>query len=434
MGFFYRFRRGGAGAVRVKSGAGSMSIEEWFSLYGTKSSASVVVNQRTAMSEPTVFACVSIRSEDTARCTPRLFKLDSKGVRQQVTNHPVAKLFRKPNRLQTWFEFCEQMEAAVLLRSNAYAVILRDERGRPTELMPLDPDLVMLLEGPDASIFYQVTRSNRFMTAVLKGFPPAIPADDIFHLRGLSLGSPLVSPSRIGLASDTIGLAIALAQQACRWIANGARPAGVLQVAKTLSEAAAKRLAATWRALFGGLENTGQTAVLEEGTEWKQVQLTSVDLEFTMQRTMQVGMVARFFRVPPHKLAQTDGLRGLNLPQADQEYVNDAIMPALERWEQKFRFVFDLDDQDIEVDFDEANLLRADLTTRLNAYRIGLLSGLYATNECRNSEKLPPVPGGDEVRAPLNMAVLGSDVTGTAPDGAGRPNDGELPADSVPTS
>lgn len=434
MGFFDRFRRGGVGAVRVKSSASSMSIEEWFEQYGTKSSASVVVNQRTAMAVPTVFACVSIRAEDTARCTPRLFKLDSKGVRQQVTNHPVAKLFRKPNRVQTWFEFCEQMEAAVLLKSNAYAAVLRDGRGQPTELIPLDPDQVMILESTDGSIFYQVTRSTIFLTAVLKGFPAKIPSDDIFHLKGLGLGSPVISPSRIGLATDTIGLAISLAQQACRWIANGARPAGVLQVAKSLGEAAAKRLAASWKALFGGIENTGQTAVLEEGTEWKQVQLTSVDLEFTMQRTMQIGEVARFFRVPPHKLAQTDGLRGLNLPQADQEYVNDAIMPALERWEQKIRFVFDLDDEGIEVDFDEANLLRADLLTRLNAYRIGLLSGIYATNEVRNSEKLPPVPGGDEVRAPLNMAVLGSDVTGTAPDGAGRPNDGELPADSVPTS
>ncbi len=109
-------------------------------------------------------------------------------------------------------------------------------------------------------------------------------------------------------------------------------------------------------------------------------------------------------------------------------------MPALERWEQKFAFVFGLDDQGLEVDFDEANLLRADITTRYNNYRIGLLSGIVSTNEVRRAEKLAPVPGGDEVRAPVNMATLGSDMTGTAPDGAGKPAAGELPADSVPTS
>jgi HK97 family phage portal protein len=241
MGFFDRFRRGGAATVRVKSGASSMSIEEWFEQYGSRSAASVIVNQRTAMAVPTIFACVSIRSEDTARCTPRLFKPDPKGGRIEVTDHPVARLFRKPNRVQTWFEFCEAMEAAVLLKSNAYAAILTDNRGRPTELIPIDPDHVLVLESQDGSIFYQVTRVTRFMNAVLKEFPLAIPAESIFHLKGLGLGSPVISPARIGLARDTIGLAIGLEQQAARWIANGARPGGVLEVAKSLTEGAAKR-------------------------------------------------------------------------------------------------------------------------------------------------------------------------------------------------
>jgi Phage Terminase len=65
--------------------------------------------------------------------------------------------------------------------------------------------------------------------------------------------------------------------------------------------------------------------------------------------------------------------------------------------------------------------------------RIGVLSGLTAPNEWRRSERLPPVPGGDEVRAPVNLAALGSDTTGTAPDGAGRPPAGKEPAPGVPT-
>ena len=42
-------------------------------------------------------------------------------------------------------------------------------------------------------------------------------------------------------------------------------------------------------------------------------------------------------------------------------------------------------------------------------------------------ERLAPVPGGDEVRAPVNLAALGSDTTGTAPDGAGRPSGQNVP-------
>jgi hypothetical protein len=43
------------------------------------------------------------------------------------------------------------------------------------------------------------------------------------------------------------------------------------------------------------------------------------------------------------------------------------------------------------------------------------------------------VPGGDDLMQPVNMAALGSDATGTAPDGAGRPAEGKEPTPGVPT-
>jgi hypothetical protein len=89
--------------------------------------------------------------------------------------------------------------------------------------------------------------------------------------------------------------------------------------------------------------------------------------------------------------------------------------------------VFDLVSQGLEIGFDETRLLRTDILTRYTIGRIGVLSGMTATNEFRRGERLAPVPGGDEVRAPVNLAALGSDATGTAPDGAGRPPSGHLP-------
>ena len=81
--------------------------------------------------------------------------------------------------------------------------------------------------------------------------------------------------------------------------------------------------------------------------------------------------------------------------------------------------VFGLDKEGIEVDFDEGQLLRADIMTRYNAARLGVLTGILTPNEVRRSEGLPPMEGGDKLMVPANTAALGSDMTGTAPDGAG---------------
>src|SRR6185437_3396377 len=88
---------------------------------------------------------------------------------------------------------------------------------------------------------------------------------------------------------------------------------------------------------------------------------------------------------------------------------------------------FDLDREGLGVDINESPLLRADPLTRYNLGRIGKLSGLISTNEWRRGERLPPDPNGDVLMQPVNLAALGSDMTGTAPDGAGRPPKGKEP-------
>lgn len=414
------------GGVRKALGGASFPAQGWLPTLGsTPSATGLLISQGTAMAVSAVYACVTIRSQDMARCTPRLYRPKDDGSREVVKDHPLARLLKKPNRVQTWFEFMEQMNAAYLLRGNAYAAIKRDSRGQVRELIPINPDAVLVMESVNGEIFYNVNRIGLWQIAMLAEFPPTIAAEDIFHLRGLSFNA-LVAMSTIGMARDAIGVAMGLEQQAARWMANGSRPSVVLQSKKGMTEAAALRLKKQWDDFKSGLQNTGSTVVLEDGVEAKELQLTSVDIEFMAQRNFQTGDIARFYRMPPFKLGMAE-LRGVNLVQVNQEYVNDTIAPDLDRWEQKFEDVFDLADEGLEIGFDETRLLRTDILTRYSIGRMGVLSGLTAPNEFRAGERLPPVPGGDEVRAPVNLAALGSDATGSAADGAGRPAAGNLP-------
>lgn len=384
------------------------------------SAAGVLISQATAMTVSAVFACVTIRSEDVARCAPYLYRLKPDGSEERVTDHPVVKLFARPNRQQTWFEFVEQMHAGLLLRGNAYAAALRDSRGRVTELIPVNPDAVMVLEAASGEIYYSTNRVGLFQIAALRDLPVSIHQDDMLHLRGLAF-NVTAGAGRLSFARDSVGLAMAQEQQSARWMQNGARPSFVIKHAKTLTDEVIKRLKAGFDSMFSGLQNVGSTMILEEGMEAQVLSLTAAELEYLEQRRFSVEEITRWFRMPPHKIGVTGDMSKLNLPQLDQDYVNNTIMPDLDRWEQKIERFFDLDEEGISVRFDESALLRADISTRINVGRLGVLSGLTTTNEWRKSERLAPVAGGDEVRAPVNTAALGSDVTGTAPDGNGRP-------------
>lgn len=417
---------GSLAAPSQRSSAGVPSYGMIPPLGSVQTASGLLVSQATAMTVGPVFACVNRISTDLARCTPSLYRPLPDGSEEPVTDHPVLELFQRPNRQQTWYEWSRQMWTGHELRMNAYSACKRDRRGKPTELIAINPDAVMVLEASNGSVFYNVNRIGLWQIAMLAEFPTAIAEEDILHLRGLTFNS-LVGASTIGLARDAIGLAMALEQQANRWIGNGARPATWLKTAKQLSEPAALRLKRQFDELHAGVQNTGKTVVLEEGLEPVALQLTSVDLQFTTQRTNQVLEVCRFFGVPPHKIGVVDRGSVQNISQQDQDYVNTTIMQRVEMFEQKFQRYFDLDREGIRVKLDHTQLLRADVLTRRQAARIGITSGLTTPNEERRAEKLPPKDGGDKLLVPSNTAALGSDMTGTGADGGGRPKNGNAP-------
>lgn len=414
-----------APSTRANAGAPSYGMIPPLGSIGSASGAQI--SQATAMTVSAVYACVNRLATDLARCTPGIFGNADDGSKARNTEHPLNDLLKRPNRQQTWFEFDRQMWTGYLLRGNSYAAIRRNGRGDPIELIPINPDAVMVLEASDGSIFYNVNRIGLWQMAMLRDFPTGISSEDMFHLRDLTFNS-LVGVSNIGLARDSIGLAMALEQQANRWIANGARPSTWLKTNKVLSEPAAKRLKGQFDDLHTGYQNTGKTVLLEDGIEPVALQLTSVDLQFIEQRKMQPEDICRFFGVPPHKVGVGSESRGAsqNLAAQDQDYVNSAITQRVVAFEQRFAWTFHLDVEDLFIERDLSQLLRADVMTRANVSRLNILSGKTTQNEERAADGLAPKEGGDRLMMPTNMAAEGSNVSGQAPDGAGRPKDGTV--------
>lgn len=425
-------RRGFLGAVldAFERAQDTTNANELFfggGLFSSPSATGIQINQQTALQATAVMACVTVLANDVSKMTPALYrKVDvlgkSKVGRRTVEpkDNPLAALLLRPNDWQTWPEFCRQMMVGFLMRGNAYAVIVRDERANPVMFVPINPDRVALWEAPGGSLFWQVTRAGLHEMAVLRNEPYLIPYRDVFHLKDLSANG-LIGMSRIAIAREAIALALGQEQQYARLMGNGARPSGILSTDKNLSPEAAERNKARWQEAHGGLMKGGGTAVLEGGLKWTPLSLDAVDLQFLQMRQFQISEIARMFRVPMHMIGDLSKGTFNNITQQSQEYRNNTLMDHVDVWEKRFGFQFDLDAEDLLVDFDEGALLKADVLTRYNVGRIGKLSGLITTNEWREPEGFDPVEGGDEIMNPVNMAALGSDTTGTAPDGAGRP-------------
>jgi len=442
MGFVDSIARGFGGAVVKRTDDTTTDALNWAdSGWSVPTAAGILVNQASAMQVSAVFACVSILSYDLAKLGASIFRGERKGKRQRASDHYLTPLLVQPASWLTWFEFCSMLQASVLLRGNGYAVILRDGKGFPTQLVPINPDRVALWEAPNGELFYMVTRSGLHQMAVLRKEPLLIPSEDMFHLKALSMNS-LLGLSPISMAREAIGLAIAQEQLASRWAANSAKPSGVLQTDRTLSPEAAARLKDDWKKLHEGLYNAGRTAILEQGLKWESISMSAQDMEFIAARSFQLAEIARIFRVPPHMLGDTQQrMAGNSITQLGQEYLNNSLSTWIEMWEQRIPFTFGFSEQkdNLFVEFDVDRILRADIETRYTAHKTSLGgAGWDTVNEVRASEGKEPIKGGDTVFRPLNTvpadspapapgtstAEPGSDQTGEKGEGGGRPKGG----------
>jgi len=427
-------------------GKSSGTPDDWWAEFGPQSNSigGISVTQITALQVATVMACVAILSEDVAKLPIHVYKKARDGGRKIVTNHPIEKLLQRPNNYQSRFEFVEQMQGALLLRGNAYAPIIRDARGKPIALIPVNPDRVWIYEARDGSIFYEVARRGPHDMAMLESLPNRISSDDMFHVRWLTVDNSLWGASRIGLARESIALALSQQALAGKLSANNTNLGGTLTTEQKLTKDTAQRLANDWKLRKSGIQNAGDVAILEQGLTWKPLGMTAQDAEFIASRNLQVAEIARLFRMPLHKIGVMERMAGSSLEQIDQDYVNNTVSSYLERWESKIAQSFGLDDEGVFVEFDVSKFLRASLQVRYTAYRTGIVGMFLTPNEARRAEGLPDHPDGDTLYQPTNVAPIGyepkgsetgpgSDVTGhPAPGGSGDPAAAPAAGDEPP--
>ena len=406
--------------------------DEWgdsgWTPFSAHSNAGIDVNQGTALKATTVMAAVTMLCEDFAKCEPVLYRLDTDKKRVQATDHELYQLFVAPNEWQTWFEFAEMMQFSLVLRGNAYAVKIRDRRGRVVRLVPVNADWCALWESPEGGLFYRVTPNGLHLRAELVGQPFLIPDEDMLHIKGFSMNG-LVGTSRIAIANDAIGLAIAYERQATQWFSNGAMPSGVLTTEERLADGAAKRMADDWRGMKAGLQNAGMILVLEQGLKYQQIAMTAQAAEFVASRNFQIQEVTRIFRIPAHMLGDLQRATMNNIEQLSQEYINLTITGYTGRWGARLTRDWNLKRDGLYLDFDLNVLTRANVTARYNNYARGITGGFLTQNEARIDDHRDPLPGGDELLQPLNMSAQGSHATGAGADGGGRP-----PANSADAS
>jgi HK97 family phage portal protein len=384
---------------------------------GFDTDAGVPVSPHLAENLSAVFAAVQIISETVATLPLVVYRREGAQVRSAAPGHPVAQLLAgDPNDLQTAPEFFEMMTAHCLLRGNSYAEIARDAKGQPVQLIPLHPDWVSVVTFANSRrIAYDVSDPHGGTRRLLP--------EEMLHLKDRS-DDGIVGKSRLARARETFGTVIATERFAASTFRNGAALSGVLSHPDQIGEEAGKNLRRSFENIYKGADNAGRIAILEEGLKWTAISVSAEDAQMLESRRFGVENIARIFRVPPPVLGDLSNGSYSNVTELGRWFYAHTIQPWLVRWEKLIeRSLFsEAGRASYEVEFDTDLLLRGDMLTRYQSYRIAREIGLASANELRAWEHLNPRtdPGGDEYFAPANMQ---SEQTGRPKADVGAPHE-----------
>ena len=359
------------------------------------------VTPNTAQSVSAVFACVQSISETVASLPLILFRRGEDGDRERAADHPLYRVLHDmANPEQTALEFREYMQAAVLLKGNAFAKIVRGYDGQVRELWPLNPDNVQVRRTP-SGLVYEHSKEG-VLTRLL--------AHEVLHLRHRLGDDGVLGVSPIAAARGVVELAIAENQHGVSTFTNGAKLLGVLKFPGKLKPEQRQAIGASWASQHAGAANAGRTAILEEGVDFQALSMSLEDASWIEARKLSVIEVCRLFRVPPSIVGAMEQSNYSNSVEMARQFATQTLRRHLVMWEQAIaaKCLTDAGRRTYFAEHQVEGLLRGDSANRAAFYSSGISDGWLMRSEARKLENLSAIDGIDD--APTTTATAAPGV------------------------
>ena len=353
-----------------------------------------------ALQVSAVWASIELLTDNIASLPLFVYerKGDEQGNKALARGTPLWLLLHEnPNRRHTPMEFWQFMLMNFLLRGNAYARLVRDERGEVIEMWPLSADQVEVEVLADKSIIYKYNYDGKVVIYA---------EESIFHWR--DKGNGVVGMSRLDYMRNTIGVAIQAQNQTQQLFANSGKRPGVFMIDKLLTAEQRDKIRQNYQGLVEGGQD--DLLVLEAGAKFEPLAMSPADLQMLDTRRFSVEDIARWFGISSVLINDTTKTTtwGTGINQLIEGFYKFKLRPMLESLEQAIerRVLTSRQRELYTVEFSMDAILRGSLSERLDAGSKAVQNGLMTRNEWRQLENLPRQEGGDALTAQSNLIPI----------------------------
>jgi len=367
------------------------------------------ISGKNSLKEITVYICIKILAETMSKLPLKIYQ-DSKGSRKATDHYLYQMLKLRPNEYMSASDFwkCEEVQRNIY--GNAYVWIDRVKKGKSTGvvkgLYPLDSSRVQVYVD-DVGLLNSSNKLWYVFTDNL-GHQYKIEPIDILHFKGLT-SNGLAGISPIENLKSSIETAKSSTVFLNNSYKNGMTTKGIIQYVGDLNSAAENTFRTKFEQMSNGLSNANRVSLLPIGYQYQPISLTMADAQFLQNSQFTIRQLTAAFGIKLHQVNDLEKASYANTSEANREFYTDTLLSILNMYEQELvwkLFTNKEIEQGYYSKFNADVILRGDIKTRYESYRIAVQGSFMTPNEVREKEEMESKDGGDELLANGSMVQL----------------------------
>ena len=351
-----------------------------------------------ALSIATVYRCVKLISESVANLPMQVMRLRADLFASDYNSRLYYLLNVQPDDSMSAYDFWVQVVQNMLLHGNAYIVPV---------VNPISLEYERLVCCSLGSVSQNIYDNTYIVSDAINGIYGVYDEDSIIHLKNISLDGKQ-GLSVLSFARLTLGIAQTGDNETLTRFSNGGNVRGIVSNDKSITgfgEYQDKELEKTAASLDTRFSSGEHIVSVPGQVDFKQISLSSTDMQFLESRKFTVREVCRFFGVHPSFVFDDTSNNYKSAEMANVAFLSNTLNPILRKIETEFlrKLVSPSLAGKRKFQFDRTGLYACDLISRVGYQTKALAAGIYTVNELRAEENKPALEGGDAALVSANL-------------------------------
>ena len=347
-----------------------------------------------------IFACVRAIAEEVSQIDLRLYRYDSKGNKELVTEHAAIDSIRTVNDYFTKHELFERLQSNLELDGNEYWFVQPAKVKGLFELYPLIPKYI----SPVLSVHNYVASYSY----IVDGVAMNLNSSQVIHFRNFNPKSDVLGKSTLSAVKDAADTDDGAKAFNKAYFKNNALPSVVLEYPQALTPDQIQVLKTSWQEEYAGAQNGYKTAVASDGLKVTTLETSHSDMEFIEQRRFSRDEILAIFRVPKIIVGIMEDVNRASAEAAMYAFMQWTILPKMRRIVDTLNEFYLPLFGDKTLRFEFANKAPEDRDQLVNFFNAGINNGYLSPNDVRRMLGLPELVDGEKLYLPYSLMEYSS--------------------------